>query len=367
MFERTFFMISHRLQAKSPHIIGGFGVILFLIGVIHHSTEISTLDQLVGPLIAGLLDGALALGVVYTGYRLGETGLSPKNRWQVCKWCFLGATLFTAVMGLSILVRAIEGRFVGEAIFPLLIAAESGAIAGVIVGYYTVRSQVEARKVRSVNDALSFVNSLIRHDLRNDLNVIHGHADLLDAQMNSVDAETENLSVITEKTEEALTRIETTGAVAKTLTGEPELERVDLVTITTEMATQARNTYDVTVTTSLPDQALVIANAGLRSVVDNLFENAIEHNDADTPEVHATVEASGETVQLVISDNGPGIPEEHKESILHSENGGTEGGGLSLVQTLVEGYGGKVQIEDNNPRGSKFIVELPRNETDLRC
>ena len=41
---------------------------------------------------------------------------------------------------------------------------------------------------------------------------------------------------------------------------------------------------------STTDRAPVVANAGVRSVVDNLVENAVEHNDADDPRVHVAVE-----------------------------------------------------------------------------
>jgi len=55
---------------------------------------------------------------------------------------------------------------------------------------------------------------------------------------------------------------------------------------------------------------------GLRSVVDNLLENAAEHNDADDPRVAVTVETGADTVRLLVSDNGPGIPDEEKRALL---------------------------------------------------
>lgn len=235
-----------------------------------------------------------------------------------------------------------------------------------IAGYYTDRARVETRRAQTMSDALGFVNSLIRHDLRNDLNVIQGHADLIATGAGSADTETEfdSPSIIVAKTDEALTRIETTGVIAKTLTGDADLERIDLAAITTEMATRIENAYDLPVTTDIPDRASVTANAGLRSVVDNLLENAVEHNDADDPRVHVAVETNTETARLIVADNGPGIPDEQKERILDSRSGEAGSGGLSLVQILVEGYGGKVWIEDNDPRGSIFTVELSRPDTE---
>ncbi|MFB6197496.1 MAG: ATP-binding protein, partial [Halobacteriaceae archaeon] len=304
-------MASHRLQAKSPYLIRGIGVVLFLISVIHHARELYALNGLVGPIIAFFLDGLPALGLVSAGYWLSGTDLSVEERWHVCIWCLLGATLFFIVMGLSLLIRVVEGRIIGEPIFPLLIAIETGGLAGVISGFYSIRAQKEARHAETVSNVLGFVNDLIRHDLRNDLNVIQGRADLIDADDGSVDSEvvSDSVSIIVEKSDEALTRIENTGAVAETLTGEPELERIDLVAITAEMATRIENSYDLDVSTDLPDQAFVDANAGLRSVVDNLIENAVVHNDAAQPQVHVEVVKTTESVKLSVADNGPGIPD----------------------------------------------------------
>ncbi len=350
-----------RLQARAPVLIMGLGVVLFLIAVVHHATELYALGGSVGPVVALFLDGLPALGLVYAGYWLSGTDLSPEDLWRVWVWCLLGAALFGTITGLSLLVRAFEGRVIGEAIFPLLIAIEVGGLAAVIAGYSTVRARTEARQAHVVSDALGFVNGLIRHDLRNDLNTIHGYADLIRTDADSADSE--RASVIAERAEEALTRIETTGVVAETLLGDPDLERVDLATITAEMAAQVESTYDLTVTTDLPDHAPVTANAGLESVVDNLLENAVEHNDAEKPRVHVEVETATGTVRLSVADNGPGIPDEQKENVLDPRGGEAENGGLSLVQTLVEEYDGDVWIEDNDPRGSVFTVELPRSDT----
>ncbi len=342
-----------------------FGAVLCLVALVHHAIEIFVLDELIGPMAALLLDGLPALGLVYLGYWLAGSDLSPENRWRVFLWCLGGATLFVAVMGLSLLVRAFEGRGVVEPVFPLLIATQAGGIAGAIAGYQTVRARRETRQVRTVTEALKFVNSLIRHDLRNDLITIKGRAELLEMDAGSTDAPTDSksASVISEKADEAITRIETTGTVTNTLIGDPHLERVDLASITADMATRLENSHDLSVTTDGPDRAFVTANAGLQSVVDNLLENAVEHNDTEEPEVHIDIEELTGTIRLRITDNGPGIPDEHKERIRNRSSGAAGSGGLTLVRTLVERYGGQVGIRDNDPRGSVFIVELPRADT----
>ncbi|WP_130501895.1 hypothetical protein [Natrinema hispanicum] len=49
-----------------------FGAILFLIAAIHYAHEILVLNTLIGPLVALLLDGVPALGLIYAGYCLSQ-------------------------------------------------------------------------------------------------------------------------------------------------------------------------------------------------------------------------------------------------------------------------------------------------------
>jgi signal transduction histidine kinase len=342
----------------------GVGVSLFLFAIGHHVREYLLLEGLVGPAIALVLDGLPALGIAYAGYCLFQTESRPESRQRVVVWSLSGGLIFVTVIGATFLVRAIEGRSVAEPVFPLLIAFEAGAIAGLVAGYYSARAQADARRARTVNDALAFVNDIIRHDLRNDLTVIEGYGELIENDHAGENAAGEAVdpTVITEKADEGLTRIEATGAITDTLVGEPDLEPTDLAAITSELAARTEATFNATVTTDLPDEALVPANAGLRSVVDNLLENAAEHNDTDDPRIDVTVEHDRDIVRMTVSDNGPGIPEVERESLFDATGTETDGGGLMLTHTLVEGYDGSIRVDDRESGGTTFIVELPRAE-----
>ncbi|SDX67106.1 ATP-binding protein [Halobellus clavatus] len=350
------------LRHPHPWLIVGFGAALFITALVHHGRELAVVGSVNGPLAAVVLDGVPALGLAYLGYWLSGRGFSGRDHRLILAWCLGGSALFVAVIGATYLIRLVEGRTLAEPVFPLLIAAEAGALAGAIAGYYNVRARMDARRAQTVTDALSFVNSLIRHDLRNDLNVIRGHAGLLDGESGDGDRRSETSKVIVEKSSEALARIETTRAITNTLIGEPDLEPVELTAVVSEMAAQVTNAFDVSVVTDVPDRASVTANAGLRSVVDNLLENAAEHNDADEPKIEIVVERQPNDVVLRISDNGPGIPDAQKETLFEPSEDGDGGGGLSLVRTLIEGYGGDIRIEDNDSTGTTFVVRLPRSD-----
>ena len=339
------------IPAAPALCLAGFGAILSVVALGHHAREISDTAGVTGPLVAFALDGVSPVAIVCGGVRLGRSDLPDRDQWRVVRWCLVGGLLFGTAMGVTFLVRLFEGRSVAEPVFPLLVAVEAGAIAGLLAGYYNA-------KARTASDALAFLNDLLRHDVRNDLAVIDGRAELLRVDREGSTPSDEHAAVISEKAGEALERIETTRVVAGVLTGDPELESVDLAAIVRRVATGTRNAFDSTVETDLPERAPVVANAGLQSIVDNLLENAAEHNDADEPRIEVSIESVGEDVRLTVSDNGPGIPDGRKASLLDASGSG--GGGLVLVRTLIEGYGGTIRIEDNEPRGSVFVVALPR-------
>jgi signal transduction histidine kinase len=71
---------------------------------------------------------------------------------------------------------------------------------------------------------------------------------------------------------------------------------------------------------------------------------------------------------LRIADNGPGVPAERREAVFQRNTKGLEsdgtGLGLYLVRTLVEAFDGDIRIEENDPKGAVFVVELVRATPD---
>ena len=141
------------------------------------------------------------------------------------------------------------------------------------------------------------------------------------------------------------------------------LRPVELEAAVGRSVSEARSANpDADVTVALPDDVSVEADDLLGSVLRNLLSNAVEHNDADTAEVHVEAAVDGDTVRLRVSDNGPGIPPSERESYFEAGNQDDssvgQGLGLYLVDTLVTRYGGDVRIDDNEPRGTTVTVQL---------
>jgi len=94
-------------------------------------------------------------------------------------------------------------------------------------------------------------------------------------------------------------------------------------------------------------------------VIDNLLENAVDHNDSDDPVVEASIDVIDDVVRFGVRDNGPGIPVEQRTTLSESCNG-AEKGGLQIGHGLVDSYDGTIWVKDNEPWESVIIVELPR-------
>ena len=67
-------------------------------------------------------------------------------------------------------------------------------------------------------------------------------------------------------------------------------------------------------------------------------------------------------MQLVVSDDGPGISAEDKEKLFlpyFSTKTNGMGLGLPIVYEIVAEHGGTIRVEDNAPHGSRFVLDLP--------
>jgi signal transduction histidine kinase len=121
----------------------------------------------------------------------------------------------------------------------------------------------------------------------------------------------------------------------------------------------------VTLDDPLPEVE-VSANELLGSVFRNLLKNAIQHNDKELPTATVDAIVDDDRAAVRVADNAPGIPDSPKESIFGKGEKGLEsagtGLGLYLLRSLVDLYGGDVRVEDNDPEGSVFVVELPLAE-----
>jgi len=105
----------------------------------------------------------------------------------------------------------------------------------------------------------------------------------------------------------------------------------------------------------------------LHEAVGNLISNAIKYPPAGG-KIGVTVNGQQRKVQLCVEDSGIGIPKESQPNLFQpyyrvkseaTANITGTGLGLSIVKGVVDSHGGRIWIESEEGKGSKFYIELP--------
>ena len=251
---------------------------------------------------------------------------------------------------------------------PVEISSASVELEGeaVVQGLFRdISERVEReRRLEERTEALSVLNQVLRHDVRNDMTLVCGWADLLleDADGEAA-ARLEAIRVAAEHTIDLTDDVRhLTAAVVE---DEPhELRPVDpgrMLEAELETLRSAHDHVDVTLEGAIPD-VRVEADELLSTVFGNVLKNAVKHNDTERPTVSVVATADETTFTVRITDNGPGVPDGLQADVFERGVKGLRspgtGVGLFLVRALVDRYGGEVTLETADPEGTVVTIEL---------
>ncbi|QPV64580.1 PAS domain S-box protein [Halosimplex litoreum] len=234
-----------------------------------------------------------------------------------------------------------------------------------ITHFVGIESETTDRQLRE--QRLSVLNRVLRHNLRNAMTVVRGHASVLRRELD--DEELRSHAGTIEAWADDLTALGEKAATARSLferEGDPDTVCDARETLSTVASEFAECYPDAEITLEAPDSVPAKADDRLAVAVRELVDNALAHHDRTPPAVTlgAASVGGGATnwAEITVADTGPGIPESERAAIEAGEETQVTHGsgiGLWLARWVVAGFGGELSIEDNDPRGTVVRLRLP--------
>ncbi|RQG98043.1 histidine kinase N-terminal 7TM domain-containing protein [Natrarchaeobius chitinivorans] len=230
-----------------------------------------------------------------------------------------------------------------------------------LVGYTVLLQDITDQRQRE--QRLEILNRILRHNFRNDLNVVEGYVDIAAER-----ADEEELREVL-----ARARADITSVIAmaeKAWSFERALEEVDesdttvaVFDVFAEIAADVEASTDGRVEVAVPEDLLLWTRRGLFvQLFENLVENGIEHADCESATVSVEFEGIEDDRLAVFSveDDGPGIPGHELAVIERGEETALEHGsglGLWLATWCVRSLGGTMAFDTDD--GTTVTVRLP--------
>ncbi len=224
------------------------------------------------------------------------------------------------------------------------------------------RFQVEREKLRS-----SLLSSL-SHDLRTPLAAISGAASaLLQSEEPSIAARKELSLTISEESDRLSRMVRNILDITKLESGEVQLQKEwhsleELVSTSLERSRVVLGQRQVKVDIPFGFPLIQVDGILMEQLFTNLFENVGRHTPPET-KVTVSSDLFEPWVEIVIADNGPGIPPNAQEKVFQKNFAGSRSGGFGLglyiARAIVVAHGGQIVADNNKNGGAVFCVKLP--------
>ena len=250
--------------------------------------------------------------------------------------------------------------------------------SGTVTGFVAVQTDITDRIERS--QQIAVLDRVLRHNLRNDMNIVLGHAEKLSERLDGDLADSADTIASTGR--DLLALADKERMVVDHLSMNDERHTHEVRSMVKSLIDDLAEQYpSAEFTADCPAGLAVSGTPQLPEAVTEFVENAVEHADDPRPAVEITaapvddVEASdaaespsanrdgADTVRVSIADRGPGIPQSVRElvssdyvpdSLTH-----TDGIGLWLASWIVTQSGGSIDFEDREAGGTIVHVSLP--------
>ncbi|MEL0436727.1 ATP-binding protein [Phycobacter sp. K97] len=230
------------------------------------------------------------------------------------------------------------------------------------------------REVQALSDALDRMHgrltamvtdrtrmlAALGHDLRSPITALRVRAEMVD------DDETRERMAAT--LEEMQEMVDSTLAYARGVSTDQPMEETDLADLMRDLAVELSETGpEISVEAPVPVHA-DIRRTAMRRALRNLMENAQRYGSG----ARATVRQTAHAAEILIEDEGPGIPEDDLEKVFdpftrletsRSRETGGIGLGLPIARSILRAHGGDVTLTNRTSGGLRATIHLPRTES----
>jgi two-component system aerobic respiration control sensor histidine kinase ArcB len=217
----------------------------------------------------------------------------------------------------------------------------------------------DATERRQREGLISVINRVLRHNVRNEMSVIRGWAEML-----AEDTDAEHATKAT-AIRAAATRLldltESAQQIEQNRDISPELEATDIIPLVNRIVTECETRYsDVSITVDAPDEAIAETLPRVEVALFELVDNAAKHG-GDPASIEIDVSVSDRSITCRIHDDGPGIPETERGVLEAGEETPLvhgQGLGLWLSYWIITTLDGDIEVTDAD-RGTTIEIRLP--------
>lgn len=222
------------------------------------------------------------------------------------------------------------------------------------------------RNIQTQKERAMLYLDLMSHDFRNQLQIILGSSMVMEATLQDSEARRllEQIISSVERCQRMISKIK----VTEPLMSVPLRPRKLNQAIRALIKSKKEQHREIEFSMSLkPAGAIVNADQFFEQLLDNLIENAIEHNPRAEKKVWVQMTEKGEGFEISIGDNGHGITESLRGTIFDVSRryGGV---GLHQAKQICEKYGGQIETRDRvsgePTEGVEFVIWLPKTRVN---
>lgn len=343
----------HALRAGAAGVVAGLGVFF----VVRHLAGAGA-----EPAAAGLHDVPFVLlsaAVLYAGCWLLRWEVPHRQVARVALWSLAG---FLALVAIGVWLGGGRAVATQGAASIALDVGTVGASSGLLVGLEGERRRRRLEgdaglAVERAEERVAFINRMLRHHLLNGAAVVRGHAELLaDEPEDPGNA----IEVIRRRSDEMVHLVRNVETLSRAYTGEMPVHAVDPAPkLRAAVSSTGERADGVDVEIERCDQCLVTANDRLRAA----FETAIDGCLAIVDDGRLAVDATARDGEFAVAITFDGSVVESPSAAADAGEHGDGALGLFVAETLVEYFGGTLELAVEGPR-SALTVRLPLVEAD---